>query len=45
MAIMTKISATQDRSVQAIDTDAIRPFRVNCPEAEPYRIAQAYKRD
>src|SRR5258705_7606470 len=31
---MTPTSATQERSEQAIDTTAIRPFQVNVPEAE-----------
>jgi hypothetical protein len=34
MATMTTISGTQERSGQAADTDAIRLFHVNLPEAE-----------
>ncbi len=34
MATMTRTSATQERSGQAADTDAIRLFHVNLPEAE-----------
>ncbi len=34
MAIMTRTSATQERSGQAADRDAIRPFHVDFPEAE-----------
>ena len=34
MAIMTKTSATQERSGEAADTDTIGPFHVKFPEAE-----------
>jgi hypothetical protein len=34
MATMTKTNATQQRSGQAADTDAIRPFHVKFPETE-----------
>src|SRR5687767_5104921 len=40
---MTPTSATQERTQQAADKNAIRPFRVNVPEAELVELRRRIK--